>query len=162
MRHSRWILSACVLIMVALDQAVKQWARLYLRPPEGAHSFPILDGLFGFRWATNTGAAFGIFEGGRWFFVILTIVVIIVLLVYEFKLPYTKELMWVRIPMSLILAGAIGNFIDRLLFGYVVDMFEFLFINFPIFNVADVLLVTGTALYAFAVIFVLKDEVVNE
>ena len=157
MTRLRWILALSLLLLVVLDQLVKQWARDYLMPPYGVGAFPLIDGLIGFRWATNTGAAFGIFQGGRWFFVILTVVVVAVILVYEFKLPYTRQNMWVRIPMLLILAGAIGNFIDRLLFGYVVDMFQFLFINFPIFNVADILLVVGTFAYVFVMLFILKE-----
>lgn len=155
MNKIRWILGITVILLVGLDQLVKQWARLYLM---SAGRVPLVDGLIGLRYATNTGAAFGLMAGGRWFFVALTIVVLLVLMIYEFRLPYSRQNMWVRVPMTLILAGAIGNFIDRLLFGYVVDMFEFLFINFPIFNVADILLVIGTAFYAFAALFVLKDE----
>ena len=154
MEKFRYILALTVVLLVALDQLVKEWARVYLMP---VGRLPAIDGLIGFRFATNTGAAFGILAGGRWFFVVLTIVVFSVILVYEFKLAYTVRNMWIRIPMTLILAGAIGNFIDRLLFGYVVDMFEFLFVRFPIFNVADVLLVVGTVFYAFAALFVLKD-----
>ena len=151
----RWVLAVSVILLVILDQAVKQWARVYLLP-RGA--FPIINGLIGFRYTTNAGAAFGMFQGGRWFFVILTVVVLAVILIYEFKIPYTKPSLWIRIPMTLILAGAIGNFIDRLIFGHVVDMFEFLFITFPIFNVADILLVTGTIFYAFAALFILKES----
>ena len=152
---TRFILTVSVVILVIVDQLVKQWARIYLLP---AGSLPMIDGLIGFRWATNTGAAFGIFQGGRWFFVILTIAVIAVILFFEFKIPYTRKNMWVRVPMAMILAGAIGNFIDRLLFGYVVDMFQFLFINFPIFNIADILLVVGVFIYAFVSFFIFKDE----
>ena len=155
MKKIRWILAFTALLLVVLDQIIKQWARDYLMP---VGTIPLIDGLIGFRYATNAGAAFGLFQGGRWFFVILTVVVLAVILVYEFKLPYTKQNIWVRIPLTLMLAGAIGNFIDRLLFGYVVDMFEFLFINFPIFNVADILLVIGTFAYAFVVLFILKEN----
>ena len=155
MNRIRLLLAVIVVILVFLDQWVKQWARDNLMT---AGSIPIINGLIGFRWATNAGAAFGIFQGGRWFFVVLTIIVIAVLMYYEFKTPYTRMYLWIRIPMTLILAGAIGNFIDRLLHGYVVDMFQFLFINFPIFNVADILLVTGVFIYAFASIFIIKDE----
>ena len=155
MNRIRLLLAAAVIILVFLDQWVKQWARDNLIT---AGSIPIINGLIEFRWATNTGAAFGIFQGGRWFFVVLTIAVIAVLMYYEFKTPYTRMYLWIRLPMALILAGAIGNFIDRLLYGYVVDMFRFLFINFPIFNVADILLVTGVFVYAFAAIFIIKDE----
>lgn len=155
MKWTRLILALGVVLLVILDQLVKQWARDYLLP---IGNIPIINGFIGFRYATNTGAAFGILEGARWFFIILTVVVLIALLIYEFKMPYTRRNLWVRIPMALMLAGAIGNFIDRLLFGYVVDMFEFLFISFPIFNVADILLVTGTFAYAFVALFVLKEE----
>lgn len=155
MNRTRIILALSVVLLVILDQAVKQWARVYLLP---IGRMSVIDGLIGFRYATNTGAAFGILQGGRWIFVVLTVAVLVILLIYEFKLPYTRQLMWMRIPMTLVMAGAIGNFIDRLLVGYVVDMFEFQFINFPIFNVADILLVVGTFGYAYATLFVLKDE----
>ena len=155
MNWIRIILACCIALLVFLDQWVKQWAREYLMP---VGSLPFIDGFLGFRYTTNTGAAFGILPDGRWFFVILTTVVLIVILIYEFKIPYTKKNMWGRIPLTLITAGAIGNFIDRLLTGYVVDMFEFLFINFPIFNVADILLVAGTIIFTFASIFVFKEE----
>ena len=157
--RTRWILALCVLLLVILDQGVKQWARVYLLP---VGRIPIIDGLVGFRWMTNAGAAFGIFQGGRWFFIVLTVAVIGVVLIYEFRIPYTRQNMFIRLPIVLILAGAIGNFIDRLLFGYVVDMFEFLFINFPIFNVADILLVSGTFIYAIVSLFVLKEEPVKD
>lgn len=155
MKWMRWVLALCVALLVALDQWVKLWAREYLLP---VGEMPIINGFIDFRWATNAGAAFGLFQGGRWFFVILTVAVLAAMLIYEFKTPYTRQYMWIRVPCVLIFAGAVGNFIDRLLYGYVVDMFRFLFINFPIFNVADMLLVTGTFLYAFVTLFVLKNE----
>ena len=93
---------------------------------------------------------------------ILTVLVITVILIFEFRFPYNRQNMFIRIPIVLILAGAIGNFIDRLLFGYVVDMFEFLFINFPIFNVADILLVSGTLVYATVSLFILKEAPAND
>jgi len=152
---TRLAMAAAVILLVALDQTVKNWARIYLLP---VGTLPILDGFIGFRYATNAGAAFGIFQGGRWFFLVATLLVFAVLLYYEFKTPHNKQNLWVRIPMVLIFAGGLGNFVDRLLVGYVVDMFEFLFMNFAIFNVADILLVTGTIAYAFVTIFILKDK----
>jgi len=154
MKWTRLILATSVILLIILDQLVKQWARVNLM---FAGRIPIIEGIIGFRFTTNAGAAFGILQDARWFFVILTIIVIAVIIYFEFKFPYTKESLWIRIPVALILAGAVGNFIDRLLFGYVVDMFEFLFINFPIFNVADILLVIGTFAYALVVLFILKE-----
>ncbi|MCL2016186.1 MAG: signal peptidase II [Defluviitaleaceae bacterium] len=145
----RMLLAFGVIVLITVDQLVKEWARATLMPPDGLISFPVIEGFFGFRWAINTGAAFGIFPGGRWIFVGLTIVIIVVVLLYESTLPHTKQNLWQRVIIMLILAGGIGNFIDRLLFGYVVDMFEFLFISFPIFNVADILVVVGVFGYVF-------------
>ncbi|MCL1988448.1 MAG: signal peptidase II [Firmicutes bacterium] len=149
LKNIRAIFAAVAVLLIVVDQLVKEWARVALMPPDGAFTLPIIDGFIGFRWAINTGAAFGIFPGGRWFFVVLTIIVIVLILIYETTLPHTKQNLWQRAIMMLILAGAIGNFIDRMLFGYVVDMFEFLFISFPIFNVADVLVVVGVFGYLF-------------
>ena len=142
-------------LLVALDQWLKQWAQDVLMP-QGSMAF--IPGVLGFRYAENAGAAFGIMQGGRWFFIALTAVVLVGIALYEYKLPRTKKNLWVRVPLLLIVSGAAGNFIDRLLFGRVVDMLEFQFVRFPIFNLADVFLVVGTALYIFAVFFVLKKD----
>jgi signal peptidase II len=96
-------------------------------------------------------------QGGRWFFVVLTVIIVAGIIYYYAKLPRTKKAWFIRIPLILIFAGAIGNFIDRFINGYVVDMFEFLFINFPVFNVADMLLVSGALSLSFILIFVVKD-----
>ena len=73
-------------------------------------------------------------------------------------MPKTKEYGIVKIALTLILAGAWGNAIDRVIRGYVVDYFETVFIKWPVFNVADIYVVVGTILLAYAFIFVIKDE----
>ena len=144
------MLAACV-SLIALDQAVKRWAVNNLR---GESTIVIIEGFFGLHYTTNQGMAFGLFQGGRWFFVISTLLAVVIIIFYEKSLPATWRSFWFRVPLTLILAGALGNFIDRLLHGEVVDMFRFLFINFPIFNVADICIVTGAFIYIFAVFFV--------
>ena len=151
----RIVMVVVTVLLVVLDQLVKYWARENLI---SAGRVVVIEGVLGLRYATNAGAAFGILQGARWFFVAVTILVLGVIVWYEFKLPQARKFLWIRVPMVLMAAGAIGNFIDRLLAGYVVDMFEFLFISFPIFNVADVLLVAGMIIYAFATIFILKES----
>ena len=89
----------------------------------------------------NAGAAFSMLTGARWFFVVLTVA----LVVFALWVLYAKKIThpFGRWTLALIIAGALGNLIDRALNGYVVDMFEVLFMNFAIFNVADIFVVVG-------------------
>lgn len=149
-----WLMASASILLIALDQWVKHWAVTYLQP---VGEISLIDGLFGLIYVENQGAAFGLLQGGRWLFIPVTLIVTGVIAFYYIRLPRTREYLPVRIPMVFIFAGAIGNFIDRLLNGYVVDMFQFKFITFPIFNVADICLVVGTIVLAFILFFVIKD-----
>lgn len=141
--------SVIVILTVALDQSVKYLSVLYLKP---IASYPLINGVFHLTYCENTGAAFSMFEGARWGFVVIT-AVFIVLILY---LIYTDRIL--NMPASYILAfiaaGGIGNLIDRALHGYVVDMFDFKLINFAVFNVADIAVTCGAV--AFAVIYIFK------
>lgn len=142
-------------VLVALDQGAKYLAVTHLAP---VGNLPFLPGFINLTYVQNQGAAFGMLSGKRWFFVILTVAVAIAIIIAIQKLPRTKEHFWVRVALVLILSGAIGNLIDRAGKGYVVDFFEFAFIRFPVFNVADIFVVVGTALLAVMLLFVIKDE----
>ncbi|MCL2852353.1 MAG: signal peptidase II [Defluviitaleaceae bacterium] len=144
-----------VALLVIMDQATKLAAVNYLQP---VGNIPLIPGVFHLTYATNTGAAFGLFQGGRWFFVALTVAVIASLVYYFVKLPNSREYSWVRLTLILICGGALGNFIDRLLKGYVVDFLHVTFIRFPIFNLADIFLVMGTLILSALLLFVIKDE----
>ncbi|MCL2708122.1 MAG: signal peptidase II [Defluviitaleaceae bacterium] len=141
--------------LIALDQAVKRWAVASLKP---VFEKPIVNGFVRFAYVENSGAAFGMLQGGRWFFVPLTVVMFAFFAVYYARLPKTRINWFVRVPMVLIAAGAAGNFVDRLRNGFVVDMFEFEFISFPVFNVADMCLVAGTFSVAAAFLFIVKER----
>ncbi len=143
------------LFLISLDQFVKYWAVVYLKP---VGTINVLDGLFALSYVENRGAAFGLMEGWRWLFIPLTVVVVAGLLIYYARLPRARKYWAVRVPMMFILSGAVGNFIDRVRLAYVVDMFEFKFITFPVFNVADICLVCGTFAFAFVMIFIIKEE----
>lgn len=149
-----WLAGLAGVLLVALDQWVKHWARTWLKPL--GHK-PFINGFLRFTYTENQGAAFGMLQGARWFFLALTVVVLIVLCVYYVRMPRTRIYWAARIPMIVVIAGAFGNFIDRFRTGVVVDMFEFEFITFPIFNVADMCLVSGTIVLAFVLLFVLKE-----
>lgn len=150
-----WLAGLSSILLVALDQLTKYWARVYLQP---VGEKPFLPGLISFLYTENRGAAFGLMQGGRWFFIPLTLVVLIAILVYYFWLPREKIYWALRIPLIFVFAGAVGNMIDRALNGYVVDFLSFDFIKFPIFNVADICLVCGTLSMAFVMLFVIKDK----
>lgn len=143
-------------ILAVIDQISKIAALKYLKPIE---STSLIKGIMNLTFVENRGAAFGMLSGARWFFVIVTIIVTAAILIYIKKyMPKTKEYGIVKIALTLILAGAWGNVTDRMFRGYVVDYFETVFIKWPVFNVADIYVVVGTILLAYAFIFVIKDE----
>lgn len=135
------------LLVIAVDQATKWFVikEMYL-----GESIPLIDGFFYLTSHRNAGAAFGILQGQRVFFILITIIVIIGLIYYLLKVKLDKPLIaW---SLALILGGAVGNFIDRLLMGEVVDFFDvkinlgFFYYDYPIFNVADSALVIGVGI----------------
>ena len=143
------------ILLIAIDQITKYIALTNLKP---ISSIVFIEGFMDFTFVENRGAAFGILEGQRWFFVVITVIISVAIIYAFFKLPYKKEYIWLRVSFVLILAGAIGNVIDRFFRGYVVDFFEFTFMNWPVFNVADIYVVVGTILFAFLLLFVIKEE----
>ncbi|MCJ7856781.1 signal peptidase II [Lachnospiraceae bacterium NSJ-143] len=149
-----FLLSALGLTII--DQLSKIAALKYLKP---VGSIEFIKGLMNLTFVENRGAAFGMLEGARWFFVIITVAVTIAAVIYIKKyIPSGREYRYVKLSVILILAGAWGNAIDRLFRGYVVDYFESVFIKWPVFNVADIYVVAGTVLLAFMFIFVINDE----
>ena len=143
-------------ILAVIDQISKLAALKYLKPV-GSVSF--IDGIMNFTFVENRGAAFGVLTGARWFFIVITIAVTIAAVIYIKKyMPNKKEYGIVKLSIILILGGACGNAFDRFFRGYVVDFFESVFIKWPVFNVADIYVVFGTILLAYAFIFVIKDD----
>ncbi|EDX41775.1 signal peptidase II [Limosilactobacillus reuteri] len=138
-----------ILILTICDQLLKSWVASSIVLGGSKQLIPGIIELTNLR---NSGAAWSIFEGQQTFFTIITIVAIIV--IGYFIWQYRKNILML-IGLSLIMAGTIGNFIDRLRQGYVVDMFETTFINFPIFNIADMCLTIGVI---WLIICILKEK----
>lgn len=128
---------ACIsiLLLVILDQFTKWLAIVKLK---GKESFDIIKNVLEFAYLENRGAAFGMLQNQRIFFVILTVSMLIGIAYLFLKTPKTKKYLPLRICAVVITAGAIGNLIDRVLRGFVVDFIYFSLIDFPIFNVADI------------------------
>ncbi len=136
--------------VLAVDQLVKLWSEATLAPL--GTSIPVIEGVFQLTSAHNTGAAWGMLPGKKWFFLALTFIVCVFIIF--FLLRFRKRLTVLsRVTLSLLLAGALGNAIDRVAFSYVRDMFDFRLINFPIFNVADSALTIGCCLLIADVLF---------
>lgn len=145
------------MVLIALDQFVKYLTVTNLQLGETKEFIP---GVLSFTSIRNTGAAWSILEGQMWFFYIITTVVVVAII--YLLVTNARGNKWFTIGLSLVLAGAVGNFIDRLRLGYVVDMLQTEFINFPIFNVADSVLVIGVLcifIYLFKEEKAAKDEV---
>lgn len=128
--------------IVAADQLVKLWV-VEAIPLYG--QVPAIDGLFHLTYVQNTGAAFSAFEGAQWLFALIFLL-LTVAIIWEFprkKLPFTTLERWC---IAAVYGGGLGNMIDRLRLGYVVDMIKVDFINFPVFNVADCFITCGCIL----------------
>ncbi|HEM3560689.1 signal peptidase II [Streptococcus suis] len=137
-------------VLIAIDQYVKAWTVANIEL-DSVREF--LPGFMSLAYLRNYGAAWSILQNQQWFFTIVTIVVLIGLVWYYIR--QIKGNLWTLFSLSLMMAGALGNFIDRVRLGYVVDMFHLDFINFPIFNVADMCLSVGVGLLF---ICILKEE----
>ncbi|MBM7581981.1 signal peptidase II [Caldicoprobacter guelmensis] len=142
-----------VAFIVVLDQVTKYLAKTYLK---SMGSVPLIQNVFHFTYVENRGAAFGILQNQRWFFIALTVVTSVVIAYYLFARK--QESIVFTIALSMILGGAIGNLIDRLRLGYVVDMLHFILIDYPVFNVADSCVVIGTMLLAYYVLFIANKK----
>lgn len=134
-------------VWVALDQGVKFLVRAAI-PLHTSQTF--LPGLFDLTYIRNTGAAFSILRSQTWLLTVLSGIAVVVLLVLLLRRAIPSKLG--MLSLSLLLAGAAGNFIDRLAFGYVTDMFQTTFMNFPVFNVADIGVVVGGFFLVLAVL----------
>ncbi|WP_105144816.1 signal peptidase II [Streptococcus suis] len=137
-------------VLIVLDQLVKTWtvANIELDTVE-----PFLPGFMSLAYLRNYGAAWSILQNQQWFFTIVTIAAVTGLIWY-----YIKQIqgnIWTLFSLSLMIAGALGNFIDRIRLGYVVDMFHLDFISFPVFNVADICLSVGVGILF---ICIMKEE----
>lgn len=133
-----------VVILVALDQLIKYVCVQKLIAP-----ITIIPHFIELLYVENRGAAFGIMENNKIFLLFVPMLLIIGMILYYLQLSTSKADKINKIGLLLIISGAIGNLIDRIFRGYVVDMFHFTLFEFPVFNFADILVVCG----AFIIIF---------
>jgi signal peptidase II len=122
-------------VLTFVDRFTKHLAVAFLKGNDG---ISLIDGTLKLYYLENRGAAWGMFEGQQWFFFLLTAVFIVLAVWFFIKVPKNKYYRMLNIAVTILLAGAIGNFIDRIINKYVVDFIYFELIDFPVFNVADI------------------------
>lgn len=142
-----------ILALIGIDQAVKFWAVTSLQP-KGSMDFIHFGDfkIFDLTYLENTGAIFGSMSGKRWFLIGFTGLILIAGIVMLFK--FYKRSKFLSASIVLFIAGGIGNIIDRIRLGYVVDMFEFKIFKFAIFNVADIYVTFAVVMLIIYILFI--------
>ena len=145
-----------IALVVAADQLSKQLVVHFL---DRIQPFDVIPGVFRFTYVENRGAAFGMLDDHRWVFMIISTVAIVAMLIYMWK--FAAQNAFLRVGLSLVIGGGIGNMIDRIAYGYVVDFLDFC--AFPtlwkwVFNVADACVCVGAGM----VMLYLVLEIIKE
>lgn len=129
------------LFVVAEDQLTKYLTVTHIKPRE---TVPLIEGVLHFTYVENTGAAFGIMKNSRWVFMAVSSIAIVALIILIAR--FASEDRFAAVTIAMILGGGIGNMIDRVRLGYVVDFIDLRLINFAVFNVADSFVTVGSVL----------------
>lgn len=143
------------LFLILFDQWTKSMAVSYLM---GKEPFDIIPDVFQLYYLENRGAAFGMMQGQQLFFIVIALAAVVFVGALYFKLPWEKRYHYLRALGIAIAGGAVGNLIDRIGRGYVVDFFYFKLIDFPVFNVADIYVSVATVVLALLILFYYKEE----
>lgn len=147
-----------IIALVILDQYTKSLAVVYLKDKP---AYNIINGVLELNYLENKGAAFGMLQNQKAFFIFVAFVILGVIGYVLYKMPDDKKYRVLHLLLSLIAAGAIGNMIDRIRLDYVVDFIYFVLINFPIFNVADMYVSLSTVALVFLLLFRYKENDLN-
>lgn len=143
------------IILVLIDQGTKYLAVQNLKDRAPV---PLIDGVFELHYLENRGAAFGMLQNQKVFFIFIAVVILTAICYVIFRMPVKKRYRSMNFFLVLIASGAVGNMIDRFRYDYVVDFLYFVLIHFPIFNVADIYVTCATILLAFFLMFVYKED----
>lgn len=145
-------------ILVITDQLTKHLAVVRLK---NQAAYNLINGILEFNYLENRGAAFGVLQNQKYFFVFVALIFIGVIVFVLIKIPTQKKYYSLNILLVMIAAGAVGNMIDRVRYDYVVDFIYLVCIQFPIFNVADIYVTTATVILVFQILFVYKTNDFN-
>ena len=143
-----------LILLTAIDQISKILAEKYLKNAP----VDLIKGVLRLQYLENRGAAFGILQNQRWFFIILTTAFLIAMIYVWVRIPDDRHFMALHFLCVLVSAGALGNLIDRACLIYVRDFIYFVLIDFPIFNIADIYVTVSAFLMFILVFFYYKEE----
>ena len=149
----RYIIVTAVLTQI--DQITKYIAEsnLYMK-----NDIDIIKNVLTLTYLRNNGSAFGMFSGKINAFLVLTIIIVVLITYVIIRMPLNRRYLPLYIVCTMLVSGAVGNFIDRVRFGYVRDFIYFKIINFPVFNVADCYVTISVAMFIILILFVYKDN----
>jgi len=145
-----------IIVCVGIDQLTKLLAINNLR--DLADEIPVINKVFGLYYVENKGISFSMLSSKMALIIIITSIIMLILIYVMIKTPKTKYFMPFSIVLSVIVGGAAGNMIDRIFRGFVIDFIMLDFINFPIFNVADIFVCVGLFILVILIIFKYKDK----
>ena len=148
------VFAALFILLTAADRITKNLASAHLMQGDKV----LIPGVLSLHYLENRGAAWGIFQNAFWLFFIITIIVVGIMVIFYARIPFEKKYYLLRFTIIMLTAGAIGNFIDRAVWHYVVDFIYFEWINFPVFNVADCYVCISAVLLVYCLIFKYKDD----
>ena len=144
-----------ILLLVFLDQFTKHLALVHLQDKP---AIKIINGVLELNFLKNSGAAFGMLQNQKVFFILIAAIMLVVIAYVLFRMPDDKKYNIMHILLVLVASGEAGNMIDRIHNDYVIDFIYFVIINFPIFNVADIYVTVATFIFAFLLLFYYKDN----
>lgn len=142
-------------VLLAIDQFTKYLAITHLK---GNPAIVLIENVLELNYLENRGSAFGMLQNQKVFLLFVGVVFMAMILFFLFKLPNEKKFRIAHLLLAAVVAGGIGNMIDRIRFDFVVDFISFVLINFPIFNGADCFIVIGTIGLFILFMFVYKEE----
>lgn len=146
-------------LLIAADQITKYLAAFFLK---GSADLILIPGVFQLHYLENTGVAFGFLKNRQWIPILFAAVIAAVFLAVYIKSPQKKRFFPFRLSLLGIIAGALGNMIDRIWHGYVIDFVYVSLIDFPVFNLADCYIVISIALLAVLFLFRYQEEDFSE
>lgn len=146
-------------ILFAVLLFIDQWTKyLTVIRLKGSSAHVLIDGVLELQYLENRGSAFGMLQGQKFLILAIDMVFMAVILFFLLKLPRKQNFIRLHVLFVMLMAGGIGNMIDRIRLDYVIDFISFVLINYPIFNVADIYIVTASVILFILFVFVYKEE----